>query len=105
MPSNSDGAPARRGRRRWPSPAVTLSVVPVGTANLLAGTIGATDRRQAAEIADTGDTRWVDVGFADGEPFLVSCIAGLPAEASLAASGDLSAGGQRPGVRRARRAG
>ena len=70
---------------------VTMSVIPVGTANLLAGTIGVTDRRQAAEIADTGDVRRVDVGFADGEPFLVSCIAGLPADASLAASGDLKA--------------
>ena len=70
---------------------VTMSVIPVGTANLLAGTIGVTDRRQAAEIADTGDVRRVDVGFADGEPFLVSCIAGLPADASLAASGDQKA--------------
>jgi diacylglycerol kinase family enzyme len=68
---------------------VTLSIVPVGTANLLAGTIGLTDRKQAVEIADTGDVRRVDVGFADGEPFLVSCIAGLPAEASLAASSAL----------------
>ena len=70
---------------------VTLSVVPAGTANLLAGTIGVTDRRQAIEVADTGDVRTIDVGFADGEPFLVSCIAGLPAEASLATSGDLKA--------------
>jgi len=70
---------------------VTLSVIPVGTANLLAGTIGVTDRRQAVEVADTGRTRAVDVGFADGDPFLVSCIAGLPADASLAASGELKA--------------
>ena len=70
---------------------VTLSVVPVGTANLLATQIGVTDRRQGVEVADTGDTRRVDVGFADGEPFLVSCIAGLPADASLAASGELKA--------------
>jgi diacylglycerol kinase family enzyme len=70
---------------------VTLSVVPVGTANLLAGTIGVADRRQAIEVADTGDVRTIDVGVAGGEPFLVSCIAGLPAEASLAASSDLKA--------------
>ncbi|MBX0286262.1 diacylglycerol/lipid kinase family protein [Haloarcula salinisoli] len=69
--------------------AVTLSVIPVGTANLLAGTIGVDDRQQAIEVADTGDVRSIDVGFADEEPFLVSCIAGLPAEASLAASSDL----------------
>jgi len=70
---------------------VTLSVIPVGTANLLAGNIGITDRKHAVEVADTGDTRRVDVGVADGEPFLVSCTSGLPADASLAASGDLKA--------------
>ena len=68
---------------------VTLSVVPVGTANLLADQIGVTDRQHAYEVADTGTKRRVDVGFADGEPFLVSCIAGLPADASLATSSDL----------------
>ena len=70
---------------------VTLSVVPVGTANLLAGTIGVTDPQGAVEVADTGEVRTVDVGVAGGEPFLVSCIAGLPAEASLATSSDLKA--------------
>ncbi|GGO01598.1 MULTISPECIES: diacylglycerol/lipid kinase family protein [Haloarcula] len=68
---------------------VTLSVVPAGTANLLAGTIGVTDLQHGVEVADTGETRSVDVGVADGEPFLVSCIAGLPADASVATSGDL----------------
>lgn len=70
---------------------VTLSVVPVGTANLLAGTIGVADRSQGIAVADTGEVRAIDVGLADGEPFLVSCIAGLPAEASLAASSELKA--------------
>jgi diacylglycerol kinase family enzyme len=71
--------------------AVTLSVVPAGTANLLASTIGVTDPQQAVEVADTGEIRTVDIGLAGEEPFLVSCIAGLPADASLAASGDLKA--------------
>ena len=70
---------------------VTLSVIPVGTANLLANTVGVTDRKQGVEVADTGDIRRVDVGFADAEPFLVSCIAGLPADASLATSSELKA--------------
>jgi diacylglycerol kinase family enzyme len=70
---------------------VTLSVVPVGTANLLANTVGVTGRQQGVEVADTGDRRAIDVGFADGEPFLVSCVAGLTADASLAASSDLKA--------------
>ena len=71
--------------------AVTLSVVPVGTANLLAGNVGVTDVQSAVEVADTGEVRTVDVGVAEGEPFLVSTIAGLPADASLSAGGDLKA--------------
>ncbi|WP_323677900.1 diacylglycerol kinase family protein [Halorubellus sp. PRR65] len=70
---------------------VTLSVVPVGTANLLAGNVGVADVRSGVEIADTGEVRSVDVGFADDEPFLVSTIAGFPADASLSASSDLKA--------------
>jgi YegS/Rv2252/BmrU family lipid kinase len=68
---------------------VTLSVVPAGTANLLARMIGVETIEQGIEAADTGDVRTVDVGMAGGEPFLVSCIAGFPAEASVAASSDL----------------
>jgi YegS/Rv2252/BmrU family lipid kinase len=68
---------------------VTLSVVPAGTANLLAGNIGIRDIEHGIEVADTGETRAVDVGIADDEPFLVSCIAGLPADASISTPGDL----------------
>ena len=68
---------------------VTLSVVPAGTANLLARMIGIETVDQGVEIADTGDVRTVDVGMAGGDPFVVSCIAGFPAEASVAASSDL----------------
>ena len=68
---------------------VTLSVVPAGTANLLARNVGVRDVEHGVEVADTGRTRTVDVGIADGEPFLVSCIAGLPADASVATSGAL----------------
>jgi diacylglycerol kinase family enzyme len=68
---------------------VTLNVVPAGTANLLAGNIGVRNAKHGLELTDDGDVRTVDVGFADGEPFLVSCIAGLPADASVAASGEL----------------
>ncbi|WP_195156685.1 diacylglycerol kinase family protein [Haloarcula sp. CBA1127] len=68
---------------------VTLSVIPAGTANLLAGNIGVTDIEHGVEIADVGEARPVDVGVAGDEPFLVSCIAGLPADASVSTSGDL----------------
>jgi YegS/Rv2252/BmrU family lipid kinase len=65
---------------------VTLAVVPCGTANLLAGTVGIRDIDHGIEVADTGTVRSVDVGVADGHPFVVSAIAGLPADASTAAS-------------------
>ncbi|MFC3478325.1 diacylglycerol/lipid kinase family protein [Halobacterium litoreum] len=68
---------------------VTLSVVPAGTANILAGNVGVRDIEHGVEVADTGDVRTVDLGVAGDEPFAVSCIAGLPADASVAASGDL----------------
>jgi len=68
---------------------VTFGVVPAGTANLLAGNIGIRDLDHGLAVADTGPVRSVDVGTADGEPFVVSCIAGLPADASTAASGEL----------------
>ena len=67
----------------------TVGVVPCGTANILAENLGIEDVRHGAEVVDNGPVREVDVGIADGEPFVVSCIAGLPADASLAASGDL----------------
>jgi diacylglycerol kinase family enzyme len=68
---------------------VTLDVVPAGTANLLAGNLGIHDTDHGLSLTDDGEVRSVDVGLADGEPFLVSCIAGLPADASTSASGEL----------------
>ena len=67
----------------------TISVVPCGTANILAETLGIRDIEHGVELADGGPVREIDVGVAGGEPFIVSCIAGLPADASLAASSDL----------------
>lgn len=68
---------------------VTLGVVPCGTANILGRELGIRDVRHGVEVADSGPVREVDLGYADAEPFAVSCIAGLPAEASLAASSEL----------------
>lgn len=70
---------------------VTFGVIPAGTANILAGTIGVNDIDHGLEIIDTGRTRRVDLGMAGEDPFLVSCIAGLPADASVATSSDLKA--------------
>lgn len=68
---------------------VTLGVVPTGTANIFARNIGVTDSDHGFELLETGETRRIDLGMADGEPFLVSCIAGLTAEASGAATMEL----------------
>ncbi|MFB6127906.1 MAG: diacylglycerol kinase family protein [Halolamina sp.] len=69
--------------------AVTLSVVPCGTANLLANNVGVRGVDHGVDVADTGEVRTVDVGVAGDEPFLVSCIVGFPAAASAAASSEL----------------
>ena len=68
---------------------VTFSVVPAGTANLLARNVGVRDVEHGLEVADTGTVRSIDVGMAGREPFVVSCIAGLPAEASTSTSSEL----------------
>lgn len=68
---------------------VTLGVLPVGTENIFATNIGITDIQQGFEALDHGERRDIDIGFAGDEPFLMSCIAGLPADASVATSGEL----------------
>jgi YegS/Rv2252/BmrU family lipid kinase len=68
---------------------VTLAVVPGGTANLLAGTLGIRDLDHGLEVADTGPVETVDVGVAGDEPFVVSAVGGLPANASTGASDEL----------------
>jgi YegS/Rv2252/BmrU family lipid kinase len=68
---------------------VTLSVVPAGTANILAENVGIRDVEHGVKVADTGEVRTVDIGMADEQPFVVSCIAGLPADASTAADSDM----------------
>jgi len=68
---------------------VTLAVVPGGTANLLAGTLGIRDLDHGIEVADTGAVETVDVGVAADQPFVVSAVGGLPANASTAASDEL----------------
>lgn len=67
---------------------VTLCVIPTGTANLLATRLGIDDLSEGFELAEEGETRRLDIGIANGEPFVVSAIAGLPAEASADASYD-----------------
>jgi len=68
---------------------VTFGVVPAGTANFLAGAVGIRDLDHGLDVVDAGRERAVDVGMAGDRPFLVSCIAGFPADASVAASNEL----------------
>lgn len=68
---------------------VTLGVIPTGTENIFATNIGVTGIEEGFDLLDHGERRRIDVGFAGGEPFVVSCIAGLPAEVSVGASDDL----------------
>lgn len=69
--------------------AVTLSVIPAGTANIIASALGIPDLDEGFEVATRGETRRLDLGVANGEPFVMSAVAGLPAEASAAASAEL----------------
>lgn len=68
---------------------VTLAVIPAGTANIIASALGISDQDDGFGVATQGETRRLDLGMADGEPFVMSAIAGLPAEASAAASSEL----------------
>ncbi|AEH39156.1 diacylglycerol/lipid kinase family protein [Halopiger xanaduensis] len=68
---------------------VTLCVIPTGTANIYASGLGIDSVRDGFDAARRGDVRRLDLGTADGEPFVMSAIAGLPAAASVAASGGL----------------
>lgn len=68
---------------------VTLALVPAGTANIAASALGIEGPEAGFAAAERRTTRRLDLGTADGEPFVMSAIAGIPAAASTAASGDL----------------
>ncbi|WP_226006740.1 diacylglycerol/lipid kinase family protein [Natrinema salinisoli] len=68
---------------------VTLCIVPAGTANIAASALGIDGLEEGFTAAMLGETKRLDLGTADGEPFVLSAIAGLPAVASTATSGNL----------------
>lgn len=68
---------------------VTVGVLPVGTKNLFATNIGIPDLERGFDALERGERRRIDVGFAGNEPFLMSCIAGLTADASVATTPEL----------------
>ncbi len=61
---------------------VELGVVPAGTGNNFALNLGVETVEQALDVAEGGDLRRLDVGVADGDVFVNSCMGGLIAEAS-----------------------
>ncbi|MEA1930892.1 MAG: diacylglycerol kinase family protein [Euryarchaeota archaeon] len=69
--------------------AVTVCVIPAGTENIVAGDLGIETLGEGFELADSGETRRLDLGVANDEPFVMSAIAGVPADVSEAATADL----------------
>jgi len=61
---------------------VTVGVIPVGTGNNFAEQIGVTNIDHAFGVLESGERRQIDLGRADGELFVNSCISGLTADAS-----------------------
>lgn len=68
---------------------VTLGVIPAGTGNDFADNIGIRGVRHAFEVIETHKERKVDLGVANGHPFLNSCVGGLTADASARTSSAL----------------
>jgi len=68
---------------------VTVFVVPAGTENIVARDVGVDSMEAGFELATTGETRRIDLGTAGEEPFVMSAITGLPADASAAATHEL----------------
>lgn len=74
---------------------VTLGVLPGGTGNNFALTIGIETIEAGFEAIEHGRVRHVDIGTTAERPFINSCVGGLTAEASSEVSSDLK---QRFGV-------
>ena len=69
---------------------VTLAIIPAGTANLLASSLGIKrDLAEAVRIGLHGKTRTLDLGHLNGEHFAVMAGAGLDAEMIREADGGL----------------
>lgn len=67
----------------------TIGVIPTGTGNNFAGNVGVETIEEGFEILETGETRDIDLGIANGRPFVNSAIAGLTADASSETSSEM----------------
>jgi YegS/Rv2252/BmrU family lipid kinase len=65
---------------------VTVAVVPAGTENFFAEHLGITSLAEGFAVASDGDRRRIDLGVANGEPFVLSAVLGLPADVSAGAT-------------------
>lgn len=61
---------------------VSLGVIPAGTGNDFADNVGIRGVEHAFEVIESGEPRSLDIGVANGRPFLNSCVGGLTAESS-----------------------
>lgn len=61
---------------------VTVGVLPGGTGNNFAANLGVEDLQQGFEVLATGATRTIDLGVANDQLFVNSCVCGLTADAS-----------------------
>jgi len=68
---------------------VTVGVIPAGTGNDFATNIGISGIDEGFEALDHGRRRRLDLGMADDQPFLNSCVAGITATASAETSDEL----------------
>lgn len=68
---------------------VALGVLPAGTGNNFALNVGVESIEQGFAVLEEGERRAVDLGTANGRPFVNSCVGGLTADASSDTSSDL----------------
>ncbi|WP_411965409.1 diacylglycerol/lipid kinase family protein [Haloferax sp. YSMS24] len=65
---------------------VSMGVIPAGTGNDFADNIGIRGVENAFDVIENGRERRLDVGMANGRPFLNSCVSGLTSESSARTS-------------------
>jgi len=67
---------------------VTFGVVPGGTGNNFASNVGVESVEDAFAVIERGERRRLDLGMAEGRPFVNSLVGGLTAEASGSTSAE-----------------
>ncbi len=70
---------------------VTFGVIPGGTGNNFALNLGIESIAEGFEVLENGEKRSIDIGVAEENLFVNSCVGGLTAESSSATSDDLKA--------------